>query len=120
MKVIRQLFQSFEVQNIDVRPRNSQLGVICTSHHNWDNIEVFTCIEKYNCITFYYCITVFQNARFALFQIPGFGILKEIGRCGGGGCGGGGCVSGWKVCIEMRHPDYNHRDYGIARTVGLR
>ena len=24
----------------------------------------------------------------------------------GGGCGEGGCVSGWKVCIEMRHPDY--------------
>lgn len=89
MKVIRQLFQSFEVQNIDVRPRNSQLGVICTSHHNWDNIEVFTCIEKYNCITFYYGITVFQNARFALFQIPGFGILKEIGGCWGEGVGEG-------------------------------
>ena len=36
----------------------------------------------------------------------------------GGGCGGGGCVSGWKVCIEMRHPDYNHWDYGIAQTFG--
>ena len=84
MKVIRQLFQSFEVQNIDVRPRNSQLGVICTPHHNWDNIEVFACIEKYNCITFYYCIKVFQNARSALFEYQVSGFSRKLAGGGGG------------------------------------
>ena len=41
-----------------------------------------------------------------------FRILKEIGG-GGGGCFGIESMHG------MRHPDYNHRDYGIAGTFGL-
>ena len=42
MKVVCQLFNSFEVHNIDIRPRNNQLGVISPSHHNWNYIYVFT------------------------------------------------------------------------------
>ena len=42
MKVVCQLFNSLEVHNIDIRPRNNQPGVISPSHHNWNDIYGFT------------------------------------------------------------------------------